>query len=160
MIRIDKILANETFLLNLHKNEELEQNRVFCRHGMEHFLDVARIGMIINLEENLGISKELIYAAALLHDIGKHKQYSDGASHDEVSADIASVVLAECDFSREEIGEILDAILNHRDASVSYENNLKGLLYRADKEGRACFSCKAKEACNWPDEKKNLKMKY
>lgn len=160
MKRIDKILANETFLLNLQKNEELEKTRIFCKHGMEHFLDVARIGTIVNLEEKIGVSKELIYAAALLHDIGKHMQYSDGTNHDEASADIAAVVLQECDFSTEETAKILDAILHHRDQNVSKEKNLKGILYRADKEGRPCFCCQAKAECNWSDEKKNLEIKY
>ena len=40
---------------------------------MVHFLDVARIGTIIALEEGLKIDREWIYAAALLHDCGKHE---------------------------------------------------------------------------------------
>ena len=35
---------------------------------MAHFLDVARIGTIIALEEGLKLDWEWIYAAALLHD--------------------------------------------------------------------------------------------
>ena len=42
---------------------------------MGHLLDVARLAWIFNLEANQEISKERIYAAALLHDIGRHIQY-------------------------------------------------------------------------------------
>ena len=57
------------------KNRAAEADRRFCRHSMVHFLDVARIGTIIALEEGLKINREWIYAAALLHDCGKHEQY-------------------------------------------------------------------------------------
>ena len=65
MDRIDKILKHNLFLENLQKIEAAEADRCFCRHDMAHFLDVARIGMIINLEESLEIPGELIYGAAL-----------------------------------------------------------------------------------------------
>ena len=38
---------------------------------MRHFLDVARLAWIAGLEQGLGLDKEIVYAAALLHDIGK-----------------------------------------------------------------------------------------
>ena len=41
---------------------------------MEHFLDVARLMYIYNLEDQAGFSKEMIYAAGLLHDIGRYEQ--------------------------------------------------------------------------------------
>ena len=90
MDRIDKILKHDLFIENLKKNQAAEADRRFCRHDMAHFLDVARIGTIINLEENLGISKEVIYGAALLHDIGKHRQYGEGIPHEQASAQISA----------------------------------------------------------------------
>ena len=51
MERIDKILNHELFIDNLEKNQAAEAERCFCRHDMTHFLDVARIGMILNLKE-------------------------------------------------------------------------------------------------------------
>ena len=74
MERVNRILNHPVFLEKLAKNQAAEADRRFCRHGMEHFLDVARIGMILNLQENLQIEQEWIYGAALLHDIGKHMQ--------------------------------------------------------------------------------------
>ena len=66
MERIDKILQHKKFQKYVKKNKKKEMNRIFCHHDLVHFLDVARIGWILNLD------KELLYGAALLHDIGRH----------------------------------------------------------------------------------------
>ena len=83
MDRIDKILNHDLFLYHLGKNNAAEADRRFCRHSMVHFLDVARIGTIIALEEGLELDREWIYAAALLHDCGKHEQYENGTPHEQ-----------------------------------------------------------------------------
>lgn len=160
MDRIDKILNHHSFIENLEKNKAAEADRCFCRHDMVHFLDVARIGMIINLEEGIGISREMIYAAALLHDIGKHRQYGEGIPHEQASGAIAPGILLECGFDENETDVIVDAILQHRNSQMFPERNLRGVLYRADKASRACFSCKAEKECNWKGSKKNLKILY
>lgn len=160
MDRIDKILNHDLFLRHLRENEAAENNRVFCHHDMVHFLDVARIGEIINLEEGLGIDREWIYAAALLHDLGKHIQYEDGTPHEKASAEIAPEILQDCGFDDSETGVIVDAINCHRNTGVAQEMNLRGVLYRADKASRACFACKAEKDCNWKDGKKNLSIRY
>ena len=159
MDRIDKILNHDLFLYHLGKNNAAEADRRFCRHSMVHFLDVARIGMIFNLRENLQIPEDLLYAAALLHDIGKHEQYENGTPHEEASARIAPLILEKCGYTEAEIAEITEAVLQHRTKSVAGEPTLSGVLYRADKKSRACFTCEAKEACNWSGEKKNLQLK-
>lgn len=160
MDRIDKILNHELFLYHLHENESAEAQRHFCRHNMVHFLDVARIGVIINLEERLNLDREWIYAAALLHDMGKHIQYENGTPHEIASGEIAPKILGDCGFDDKETDVIIDAILHHRDASVKDEKNLRGILYRGDKSSRACFSCEAEQECNWKAGKKNLNIKY
>ena len=97
----------------------------YCRHGMEHFLDTARIAYIRSLEETIPVSKDQIYAAALLHDIGKWQQYEDGTPHEIASARIASCILKDIVttaeafpggawFSPEDIRQILTAIRGHR----------------------------------------------
>ncbi len=78
MERVNKILKHDLFNTYLKRNKMAEENRRFCRHDMEHFLDVARLAMIFNLRQDLSIPKEMIYAAALLHDIGRWRQYEDG----------------------------------------------------------------------------------
>lgn len=160
MDRINRILEHELFREHLRANEVSEQTRIFCHHDMVHFLDVARIGMIMNLQEHLEIPEEWIYAAALLHDMGKHVQYEDGTPHEVVSAEIAPEILADCGFDDKETGVIVSAIRSHRDVSIAMSPDLNGVLYRADKASRACFACKAEAECNWKGDKKNLHIKY
>lgn len=160
MERIDKIIKNDLFRENLEKNRAAEADRRFCRHDMPHFLDVARIGWMINLEEQFGLERELVYAAALLHDIGKHMQYSQGIPHEEASASLALEILRVCGFDGKETSAIADAILSHRNAEVASERSLRGLLYRADKASRPCFACEAEADCNWKGSKKNLGVLY
>ena len=160
MDRIDRILQNRTFNECLDKNRAAEAERCFCRHDMAHFLDVARIGMILNLREQQGIGDEIIYAAGLLHDIGKHLQYSRGIPHERASAELAPEILRDCGFAERETDVIIKAILAHRDSGSASARGLTGILYRADKASRPCFSCEAEKECNWKEERKNLKIKY
>ncbi len=160
MDRINKILNHHLFNENLEKNRTAEADRSFCRHDMVHFLDVARIGMILNLEEGLGIPRELIYGAALLHDIGKHRQYEEGIPHEQASALIAPEILRECGFAEKETSAIIDAILAHRNSDVIPELNLRGVLYRADKASRPCYACRVERECSWKDGRKNKEIFY
>ena len=54
---------------------------------------------------------------------------------------------------------IISAISTHRDKNVKDDKTLNGLLYRADKLSRACFSCDAEKLCDWKKDKKNLTLK-
>lgn len=160
MNRIEKILEHPLFLDCLEKNHTAEADRRFCRHNMEHFLDVARIGWILILEEQLAIEKVQIYAAGLLHDIGRFKQYEDGTPHEAAGAELAAVILKDCDFSEEEQKEILTAISGHRKKDKNDLKTLSDVLYRADKLSRPCFHCEAENECNWNQEKRNQTVKY
>ncbi|MCM1193425.1 MAG: HD domain-containing protein [Butyrivibrio sp.] len=160
MNRVNNILNHPLFIENLEKNRTAEADRRFCRHDMAHFLDVARIARIMNLEEGLGLPEALIYGAALLHDIGKHRQYEEGAPHEQASALIAPEILRDCGFDEKETAVIADAILQHRNSGVIPERNLRGLLYRADKASRPCFACKAEKECSWKDGRKNKEIVY
>lgn len=158
MERVNKILNHDLFLENLTKNQKAEAQRSFCRHDIGHFLDVARIGEILNLKEQMGISRELIYAAALLHDLGKHFQYEKGIPHELTGRQIAAEILPDCGFDQNETTVILSAIETHREEAVKDRKDLNGLLYRADKLSRACFACHAEAQCHWKGEKKNMKL--
>ncbi len=155
MERVNQILQSESYQRYLKKNEEAEMGRIFCHHDMRHFLDVARIAMLLNLEEYYGIEKELVYAAALLHDIGRWQQYEDGTPHEKASAMLAPGILVKCGFNEKESEVIVRAISLHRNSEVKDNKDLNGLLYRADKLSRACFACEAEKECNWKGEKKN-----
>lgn len=158
MERVNAILKNETYRQCLERIRECEKDRVFCHHDMAHFLDVARLAYLIDMEEHMEVSKERIYAAALLHDIGRHLQYLEGIPHEIASARIAPAILDACGFSERESGEICEAIIQHRNPSVKEQRNLSGLIYRGDKLSRSCFGCSAEQFCNWKKEKKNLNI--
>ncbi len=160
MERIDRILGHRSFVECLGKNQAAEADRCFCRHDMAHFLDVARIGMILNLKERQGIEEEIIYAAGLLHDIGKHLQYSQGIPHEQAGARLAAPILQDCGFSGDDADGIVKAILAHRDDASASAPGLTGILYRADKASRACFACPAEKDCNWKGSRKNLTIKF
>ena len=155
MKKINNIISNRKFLDYMKKTAKWEWEREFCRHDMVHLTDVARIAMIINLQDGYGLDREMIYAAALLHDIGRWQQYETGEDHALVSAGLAPAILAECGFSKEDSEQIVSAISTHRDSGVKDEKNLKGLLYRADKLSRPCYFCEQEKNCNWKNEKKN-----
>lgn len=141
--------------------KELEQSRVFCRHQMEHLLDVARIAYILNLEEEYGLKRDLIYAAALLHDIGKSLQYEEGTPHELAGARLAEQILSDMPaniaFTAKEQQQILNAIRGHRKERSGAEP-LETLLYRSDKLSRACFACPARSECSWDNDTKNTEV--
>lgn len=160
MERVNKILHHKRYQEYLDRNRTAEEGRRFCRHDMGHFLDVARLALIFDLEQEMSIPKEMIYAAALLHDIGRWKQYEDGTPHEKVSALLAAEILSDCGFAKEEAEQILSAIRNHRNAAIKEERTLDGILYRADKRSRSCFGCEAEPECDWKGDKKNLTLQY
>lgn len=154
-LRVNRIRQHDSYKEYLYLNEEAEKEREFCRHDMAHFLDVARIAQILNLKEGQQVEEELIYASALLHDIGRHMQYADGTPHEKASAMLAPSILKDCGFHEEEITAIIGAIESHRRKESAEVPGLDGLLYRADKQSRACFACKAEAKCDWKVDKKN-----
>lgn len=157
MDRFNYILNDEKYMYYLKRNKNFEKGRKFCKHNLKHFLDVARIAQVMNVEENLGFEKEIIYTTAILHDIGKSFQYENGIPHEIASAEIATEFLEKYEFSKEEIEVIKQGILGHRDKT---SEGFSSLIYKADKLSRLCITCKAKNECNWSDEKKNLRIYY
>lgn len=158
MDQVNKIMNNSLYLSCIKKIEELEQRRIYCKHNTAHFMDVARIAYIMNLENNLLIDKKLIYATALLHDVGRHEQYLYQVPHEEAGSRISREILKQCDFLDEEIETIVDAISTHRNVKVTENMNLNSIIYKADKISRSCFLCKARETCNWDITKKNMQI--
>ena len=158
MQRVNSICSHPLWKSCVSKIRDLERERIFCCHDTSHFLDVARIAWIENLEKRLAISREMIYAAAMLHDIGRHMQYMQGVPHDEGSVSIASDILKDSGFDEKEQAEILSAIRMHRNPDAASRDDLAGIIYRADKKSRICAFCSASDKCNWPESKKNMKI--
>ncbi|MCY6484693.1 HD domain-containing protein [Clostridium aestuarii] len=164
MERVSKILYHEKFNEYLKKIMKYERKREFCKHDIQHFLDTARIAYILNLEKGFNIHKEVVYGAALLHDIGRWREYENGIPHNIASSDLSEKILIDSGFSKIEIQKIKKAILNHRkkdkDIIEEKEAYLSDIIYAADKLSRNCFCCRSRKKCNWSDEKKNLNLKY
>lgn len=158
MERVNRIWNHTYYRQCLDKISALEADREFCRHTPEHFLDVARLTWIFAMEEGLDIERGLVYAAALLHDIGRFRQYEDGTPHDVASVEIAERLLPECGYTEQETSVIVDMIAFHRKKGSG--KDIDGLFYRADKMSRSCFLCLAERECNWPAEKKNMVIRY
>ena len=162
MPRVNAIWSNQLFQRHLKNLNRLEADRVWCRHGLPHLLDVARIMRIRCLEERIDIDREVLYAAALLHDIGKDEQYETGISHDVASECVARAVLEALPegfrFSDADTAAICTAVVGHRRLRTGAQQ-LERLLYEADKASRACYACPARDTCNWDDENKNLSIR-
>lgn len=158
MDKVNQIVTNEAYQKYLSKIELFERDRVFCKHDMAHFLDVARIGYIRNFELELKYDKSVIYGFAFLHDIGRWCEYENGEAHELAGVRLASEILAETDYRDYEVKMIIDAIQDHRGDEWDLEHEFSSLMYKADKASRACHSCMAKSECNWSDEKKNLRI--
>ena len=163
--RFQDIYHDELWLTCMEEIEAAESGRIYCRHDFTHLMDVARIAYILSVEEALCIQKDVIYAAALLHDIGRSKEYTDGVPHDEAGARTAKEILKRSSYSDEEREAIIFAVHGHRGHSEPEETGgiigrLAYVIKRADKESRLCLSCDARDTCKWPDDKKNLNIKY
>ena len=159
MERVNRIIQHEVFIKEMKKLSRLERDRMYCRHDIDHLLSVARLAYIAALEEGLPLKKDVVYAAALLHDIGRASQYETGMPHDKAGALIAETVLMDCGFDEDECAGILEAISGHRSREAAGEKPLPRILYEADKGSRACFACKAQASCNWPMERKNYSVR-
>mgnify|MGYP002770941781 CR=1 FL=1 len=209
---VDRLLTETDYLSLLEQLEELERDRPFCRHGLTHLLDTARIAWILVLEkkgscmhpgnkekvaqperelaveerscDGEDIVKEAIYLAALLHDLGRMREYEDGTPHHIAGAAEAERLLARIRYPEERAEWILAAVAGHRrgeggdskgagawergtearnwecgteagDWENSTSARLAALLRWADKKSRNCFFCRARMDCNWKEEERN-----
>lgn len=158
MEKINLVLNNPEFINCVNKNQEFEIDRIYCSHNEQHFLDVARVAYIMNLEEGLAIEKETIYAMGLLHDIGRWMEYEKGIDHAIASSTLAEGILKKCGFSKENIDVILIAIEGHRkNEGLSIVGKL---LYKADKLSRNCVCCKARSTCKKFQNHENPFLQY
>ncbi len=175
MKRIHSLLEDEEYKDLLRQLEELEKDRVFCGHGMEHLLAVARIAWIRNLEEELGLARESVYLGALLHDLGRVDEYERGIPHQEAGRERAEYFLNKLEVAASEQEKILSAIGAHRRKHLTEAAEqqtaqtkqieqtgevLEDLLAWADKASRNCGFCQAYEACKWSREEKSHRLRY
>ena len=156
--RINRILEDPIFKERLEEIEAAEVNRRFCRHGLEHLLSVSRIMYIISLEKDMKISKDIIYACGLLHDIGRwsEEERQQQITHAEAGRRLAQRILKSAGYDETEIRLISGAIAKHGHANeASEDEKLVWLLSEADRLSRNCFSCSATQECFWDEKLKN-----
>ena len=162
MKRVNLILHDEQYRVYLLKNKALEEYRSFCNHNLEHMLTVARLVYLLLIENHLGdvISKELAYAAGLLHDIGRWKEYQDGTDHAAHSAALAEPILERAGFDHSEIDLISRAIAQHRgkEHPKSHYSPLSLSLRKADKLARLCFQCGTLKDCKSAEKRPHTEM--
>ncbi len=154
MDRVNRLINDSRYQHYLHLNEEAEQGRIYCSHQFEHLLATARLSWIFILESGVPyISREIAYAAALLHDIGRWQECAGKGDHAILSSTLAEPLLRSAGFSRDEIGLITRAISRHRHDPAGQEvyTPLDQALYRADKHSRICFTCEAHHSCHTLD---------
>lgn len=149
----NKILENAVFREELANINALEKERKFCRHGMEHLLDVARIALILCKEKGVPVDPDVIYSAALLHDIGRGEEYRKGEPHNIAGERIAREILSRIGSDKDFTDDVLSLILSHRDKENPDKTAM--IFYMADKKSRRCFDCASCSECNWAEEKKN-----
>lgn len=157
MKRLDAILRHAVFCRELERLEQYEKDRIYCRHGMEHLLAVARTAYILNLERNAGLPQDLLYAAALLHDIGRASQYATGKPHREAGIALAQTILQDTDFTPGEQDLILECVCSHHGKRIGGVS-LLDLISEADHRSRPCFACPAADTCKWSIEQRNLSL--
>ncbi len=148
METVQKILNHPQFKKYMELNSQAEKDRKFCRHDIQHVMDVARVAYIISLENKYDLSKEIIYITALLHDIAKWKQYSQKVDHAAEGAVLAREILDDLNMDKGDTEMILDAIAKHR-KKEGHSTPLSKVLYEGDKSCRQCISCIMVEECNW-----------
>lgn len=166
MERLNEIIMHAEFEEIIEGIAFYEQNREFCDHTKEHFTAVARICYILVLEEcalvglpEKGLSKELIYTAGMLHDIGRLEQYKTGIDHAEAGLKTAEKFMKRSGYSEAEIELVTAAIKEHR----KLPNNptyLGEKLFKADKMSRFCFNCDTVEECYNKEIKELSDMLY
>lgn len=156
---INKILQHPQFIKYLKLNAKEEKQRKFCHHDLQHALDVARVAYIVSMEKGFNIDTELIYIAALLHDIAKWKQYREKIDHAIEGAILAEEILRDIGVNELQIEMILDAIRNHRNKSEK-KTPLSEVLYAGDKACRLCITCKSINECNRFENGKQPILEY
>jgi len=167
--KIKAILEHEEFIKRNKLIDMYEVDRKFCLHNLQHFLDTSRLTYILVLENNqykklfpgrdIEEVKELVYAAGLLHDLGRVEQYLEGTDHALVSSKIAKDIMEDVGFAVENIEIVSQAIGEHREYSET-NSSFGKKLYEGDKLTRQCQSCKVFDECKNELKHKQRKQIY
>ncbi len=98
------------------KIKEIVAKELSCSaHDMEHVLRVYNLAL--RLAEGDDIDKDVLRAAALLHDIARVKEDKDSSGktdHAVLGAKMAGPILRKLDFSEKQVRHVQECIVSHR----------------------------------------------
>lgn len=160
MDRLKKIINDSFYQDCLSKNAHRETRRRYCRHDLKHMMDVSDIsckimeesGRLNIMAAEAGLkdrnrAREVVCAAALLHDIARWIQYDTGEDHAQAGARLAVGVLVRAGFDDAEIKTVVRAITEHR-REMPDSSLLGFVLFLADDLSRDCLGCRARKDCH------------
>ncbi|HBV99304.1 MAG TPA: phosphohydrolase [Desulfotomaculum sp.] len=169
--RIGAVRKDPFYLDCLLLNGERERDRLFCRHDYRHMVLVSQISWRIikqtdgleSLIKTEGLSGkmsalEVVYAAGLLHDMGRWRQYDTGEDHALAGSAMAGSVLKRAGFSEREAMVVIRAIREHRKA-LPGQSYLGRVLCLADDLSRPCRSCNVRLDCYKYEHMENIKKR-
>lgn len=151
---VERLLADTDYLEQMKLLEELEKERRFCRHGLSHVLDVARIAWIEVLEQHLPFEKEEIYLVALLHDMGRIQEYQEGIPHHVSGVMQTEIFLDKISYPAEKRSRMMSVVEKHREKD-KLNDDFINIIKQADNSSRNCFYCEVSSECKWSTERKN-----
>jgi putative nucleotidyltransferase with HDIG domain len=119
-----KIEQLEKEIEQLHLNDPDESIRTFWQIHVKTVIAEAK-----RMTDKYGGNLEVIWLAAILHDIG---QFEDLDTHEEISARKAEEMLKEKGFSQDVIDKVSQTILTHRVNKYKPETPEQKILATAD----------------------------
>ncbi|MDD6193938.1 MAG: HD domain-containing protein [Lachnospiraceae bacterium] len=160
--QIDRLLQHPIYRARLECLQELEQDRIYCGHNLEHFMAVGRIAEQVAAANRLLLSKEVIWGAALLHDMGRVEQYQQGISHEKASEAFAREILFSLNWEASDIDVVCEAVSSHGHRQCAQDRwermselvSLTEVISFADQFSRKCYQCTVADTCKWTEEEK------
>ncbi len=172
MDRLKAIINDHFYIECLAKNADREKERRFCRHDYRHMDEVARVSYNILLDSGglaeiavsgelsgSDVTREVVYAAGLLHDIARWVQYDTGEDHALAGARLARGTLARAGFDAREKAVVLRAIREHRRGGLG-ASLLGKILCLADDLARPCATCEARMDCYKIEQMEKIKSTF
>ena len=97
--------------------------------GLPHFKRIYDLSIELAETQKFDIDKDVLYAAAYLHDIGAFKPYRQkGKDHSDVAIENCDKILGSTDFPPEKITLVKDIIKSHM-FYVKPENNNESMIF-------------------------------
>ncbi len=125
------IELNEPWKIAIYQfsKDNLQHSAWGVSHYERNYLLAKKIAKL----ENIKIDKDVLFAAAFLHDIGVFKPYVvEGAEHSKTASDNIVNILRPSGFPMEKIKEVNASIMSHMFYAQVSENNIARIFHDAD----------------------------